>query len=146
MVFCTFAEKLFWEGDGTHPYPQSTVSCKHTLSELCRHQPHSQATPRFYLAAVIKILECPWNEATHRNSHTTQSLCSVVCCENVMIFCTQCSTWQYATNISDTCTCPVKLHITWRWTHFLSMLIYNQLSHCKECLHSCQCSCHVLFL
>ena len=107
MVFCAYAEKLFWEGDGKHPHPQSTVSCEHTLSELCRHQPHSQATPRFYLAAMIKILEWPWNEATH---HTTWSS---VCRKSVMRFYTRLSICEYATNISDTytCTCEVAYHV-----------------------------------
>ena len=135
MVFCAYAEKLFWEGDGKHPHPQSTVSCKHTLSELCQHQPHSQVTPRFYLAAMIKILEWPWNEATH---HTTWSS---VCRKSVMRFYIRLSICEYATNILTPIHVPVKLHITWRWVHFLSnwMLIcfMLKLSHCKErCVHT----------
>ena len=106
-MFCAYAEKLFWEGDSKHPHPQSTVSCEHTLSELCEHQPHSQATPRFYLAALIKSLEWPWNEATY---HTTSS---AVCRKSVMRFYTRLSICEYATSISGiyTCTCEVAYHV-----------------------------------
>jgi len=29
MVFSAYSEKLFWQGDGKHPHPKSTVSCAH---------------------------------------------------------------------------------------------------------------------
>ena len=32
MVFCAYAEKLFWEGDGKHPHPQSTVNYEWDLT------------------------------------------------------------------------------------------------------------------
>ena len=151
MVFCAYAEKLFWEGDSKHPHPQSTVSCEHTLSELCEHQPHSQATPRFYLAALIKILEWPGNEATH---HTASS---VVCHKSVMRFYTRLSICEYATNISDTYTCTLEVAYHVKMSTFYVKLnvdlFYFKIIISYHTVKNAMCTqlilsvyCHVLFL